>query len=228
MQEKSTIKQKILQYLEFKDISLYSFYKESGVTRGVLTSPTGISEDNIVKFITWAADCNKEWLFGHSDTMITKSTSSNYYVSEPSSGYDTTGAKNPEIPLLPLDAFAGISSNTDYFIDFNAISERYVVPLFNGKGVDFLISIRGSSMYPKLNSGDVVACKFIKDRLFIQWNKVYVIDTASQGTMVKRLKKAASPDFITCRSDNKDYDEFDVPISDIRNMALVVGVIRLE
>lgn len=227
MQEKSPIKQKILQYIEAKDVSLYSFYNESRVTRGVLTSPTGISEENIFKFLSWATDANRDWLFGDDPIMFKSNDAHASMLAEPRTQYEKP-AKSAGIPLLPLDAFAGIGQETDYSVDFNTIQERYVVPLFAGKGVDFLVSIRGSSMYPKYNSGDVVACKFIKDRLFIQWNKVYVIDTASQGTMVKRLKKAVSPEFITCRSDNKDYDEFDVPLSDIRNMALVIGVIRLE
>ena len=45
---------------------------------------------------------------------------------------------------------------------------------------------------------------------------------------MKRLLKGKSTDHIICKSDNKDYDEFPVPMDDIRSIALVVGVIRLE
>lgn len=132
------------------------------------------------------------------------------------------------IPLIPVTAFAGIGSNGGYSISDSTIEDRYVVPLFDGKGVDFLISVRGSSMYPKYSSGDIVACRFVRELLFIQWNKVYVLDTKSQGSMIKRLIKSNDPKTVICRSDNKDYGDFEVPMEDIQNIALVIGAIRVE
>ena len=136
--------------------------------------------------------------------------------------------ENPKgVPLLPFDAFAGIGDDVEG-INFDTIEERYVIPLFDGIKVDFMIPVRGSSMYPKYSSGDVVACRLIKDILFFQWNKVYVLDTISQGVIMKRVKKSETPDSLRCVSDNKDYDPFDIPMEDVRNIALVVGVICLE
>jgi phage repressor protein C with HTH and peptisase S24 domain len=48
------------------------------------------------------------------------------------------------------------------------------------------------------------------------------------GIMMKRVKKSDLDDRFICKSDNKDYDDFEVPLSDVRKIALVVGVIRLE
>ncbi|MFS1522109.1 S24 family peptidase [Flavobacterium covae] len=132
------------------------------------------------------------------------------------------------IPLLPFDAFAGLGDSSVQGVDFDTIEDRYVVPLFDGITIDFMIPVRGSSMYPKYNSGDVVACRLVNELLFVQWNKVHVIDSVSQGVIMKRLLKSAKPDSVVCKSDNKDYGEFTVPMSDIRSIALVVGVIRLE
>lgn len=132
------------------------------------------------------------------------------------------------IPLLPYDAFAGIGDSTVNGVAFDTIEERYVIPLFDGLKVDFMLPVRGSSMYPKYSSGDVVACRLVNELLFVQWNKVYVIDSISQGILMKRLIKSEDPKKVICRSDNKDYGDFEVPLEDIRNIALVVGVIRLE
>jgi phage repressor protein C with HTH and peptisase S24 domain len=131
------------------------------------------------------------------------------------------------IPLIPIEAFAGISNNTDYSIDFNKIEERYIIPLFN-EAADFLISVRGVSMLPKYNNGDIVACKFINDRLYIQWNRIYVIDTFTQGVMIKRILPSDKTDHYLLRSDNKEYPDFLIPQTDIRNIALVLGGIILE
>ena len=72
-QEKSPIKKRILQYLELKGISKYSFYKDSQVTRGVLDQGTGISEDNLAKFLSYAQDISPIWLLtGEGEILLTK------------------------------------------------------------------------------------------------------------------------------------------------------------
>jgi len=217
MSEISTIKQRILQYLEYKGISKYDFYKKTGVSNGVLSQKGGLSEDNIFKFISYYVEVDPEWLLTGKGPMLRDDKR----VAKPA-------PLGKGIPLIPVEAFAGASLNDDYAIDFDAIEERYHVPLFDGKGVDFMMYVRGSSMYPKYSSGDVVACRFVRELLFIQWNKVYVIDTRTQGAIIKRLLPGSDPDKIICRSDNREYIDFEVPMSDIRNIALVVGCIRLE
>ena len=69
-QEKSPIKQNILLYLENKGVTPYEFYKESGVTRGILQQNNGISEDNIARFLAYAPDVNIEWLLTSKGSMI--------------------------------------------------------------------------------------------------------------------------------------------------------------
>ena len=131
------------------------------------------------------------------------------------------------LPLIPFDAIAGIPSIDNFGVAF-AECEQYVVPEFAARGVDFLIRVSGSSMYPKYSNGDLLACTMIRDILFFQWGKVYVIDS-SQGVLVKRIFESDKDGFIRLVSDNKEhYPPFDFPVSDIRTLALVSGVIRLE
>ena len=128
------------------------------------------------------------------------------------------------IPLIPIDAMAGVLTCEQTALEYEC--ERYVVPMF--KGADFLIPVKGSSMYPKYNSGDIVACKRVSmTDIFFQWNKVYVIDT-DQGALIKRIKPGSAPDRILIVSDNDKYDPFELPYSAIHAVALVIGVIRLE
>lgn len=72
MQEKSQIKQNILLYIDFIGISKYDFYRKTGITRGVLDQPTGISEDNIAKFIAYFNEVNIEWLITGKGSMLKK------------------------------------------------------------------------------------------------------------------------------------------------------------
>lgn len=128
------------------------------------------------------------------------------------------------IPLLPIEAMAGALTSEQTILEYEC--ERYVVPVF--KGADFLVPVKGSSMYPKYSSGDIVACQRVPmSDLFFQWNKVYVIDT-TQGPLIKRIKPGSDKGHVLIVSDNEKYDPFELPYSAIRAVALVIGVIRLE
>ena len=133
---------------------------------------------------------------------------------------------NPKegIPLIPVNAMAGALTSEQTMLEYEC--DRYVVPVF--KGADFLIPVKGSSMYPKYSSGDIVACKRVPmTDLFFQWNKVYVLDT-NQGALIKRIKRGSDSEHILIVSDNEAYEPFELPIRCIYNVAIVIGVIRLE
>lgn len=229
-QEKSLIKQNISLYLAKKGVTHYEFYKISGVTRGVLAQNNGISEDNLTRFLAYASDVNPSWLItGRGDMLLDKQDFSieqeipekkeeNLPVAQQT--YKTgTG-----IPLIPIEAMAGALTCEQTVLEYEC--ERYVVPVF--KGADFLIPVKGSSMYPKYSSGDIVACQRVPmSDLFFQWNKVYVIDT-NQGALIKRIKPGSDKDHVLLVSDNEKYDPFELPYSAIHAVALVLGVIRLE
>lgn len=214
--------QRLKKYIDYKGISLNAFDSKIDSSNGYIgkqiKNNASIGSDIIEKIICTYDDLNPLWLINGEGNMLRVE----------SNKLDMKSTSEKSIPLIPVEAFAGFGGDNGFAIDLDMIEDRYVIPLFEGKGVDFLIPVRGSSMYPKYSSGDIVACKFVKEILFIQWNKVYVLDTKSQGAMIKRLKKSADATKLVCKSDNKEYDDFEVPLSDINNLALVIGVIRLE
>ncbi len=131
------------------------------------------------------------------------------------------------IPLLSVEK-ASEYDNVDVVILEHGLSERYIVPDFNKKGVKYLIRVSGNSMSPKYSNGDVLACRPVSDAAFFQWGKVYVLYT-DQGPLVKRLYQGKTDDTIECRSDNaKKYPLFQISKSSILSMAIVVGVIKLQ
>lgn len=128
------------------------------------------------------------------------------------------------IPLIPTEAMGGIASGEVSILELDC--ERYVIPMF--KDADFLIPVKGSSMIPKYNSGDVVACKRVPMQdIFFQWNKVYVLDT-NQGAIIKRVAKSEQEGCIKIVSENPNYEPFDLHLSQIYSIAIVIGVVRQE
>ena len=132
---------------------------------------------------------------------------------------------NKGIPLIPVEAIAGWGTGDVSIMEYD--TEKYIIPEFSELNVDFMIRVKGSSMYPKYNSGDIVACKKLPLDTFFQWNKVYVLDTI-QGAIIKRVKKSLIENSISCVSDNKSYDTFDLSLRELYAIAIVIGVIRLE
>ena len=132
------------------------------------------------------------------------------------------------VPLIPIEAVAGFTGYDNGGIRYEDC-EKYTVPEFKKSGVEFLIRVSGSSMYPKYSNGDILACRKVTDVLFFQWGKVYVIDS-SQGQLVKRIyEDEKNPDNIILISDNKEkYPPHPMPKSDIRSLSIVLGVIRME
>lgn len=70
MQKKSPIKENIIKYLEFRNITRYKFYQKSGITRGILDQETGISEENISKFLACYPEVDVNWLLTSEGQMI--------------------------------------------------------------------------------------------------------------------------------------------------------------
>jgi repressor LexA len=209
------ITERILEYLKIKGITKYKFCKDLGLSNGFLDKPREISTDKYANILEYFSEINPEWLLTGKEPMLKNQNKPiAHLASIPGKG----------IPLVSQEAAAGFG-NVSFTITEQDIKDWYVIPDFNG--IDFMVRVKGSSMYPKYNSGDIIACRKLNDRNFIQWNKCHVIATREQGLLVKRLKKG-SADRILAVSDNKEYDPFEIPVEEITGLALIIGVIRLE
>lgn len=216
------IRERLKQFIEFKEISKYKFYKDLGLSNGFLDKEGNIGSDKCEKIIYQYPELNILWLLTGEGEMITSTQNKEMKNEELPVAHCTES--NEGIPLIPINAMAGAFTGDQTVMEYEC--DRYIIPSF--KGADFLIGVKGSSMYPRYNSGDIVACKRLNlQNLFFQWNKVYVLDT-DQGPLIKRIKPGTDQNHVTIVSDNKDYEPFELAIDHIYNVALVVGVIRVE
>lgn len=61
-QNNSTVKQRILQFVNDLGISQREFYLKSGVSRGTLTNKTGISEETMAKIFAAFPTLDRNWV----------------------------------------------------------------------------------------------------------------------------------------------------------------------
>ena len=73
MRKIATIKERILQYLENEGISKLECYRNTGMTNSVLSKKEGLSEDNLLRFISYYRDVNPGWLLtGEGDMLVSQ------------------------------------------------------------------------------------------------------------------------------------------------------------
>ena len=132
-------------------------------------------------------------------------------------------AKPQGIPLLPYMAMAGALTGDIPGVTLRSC-ERFVLPNIQA---DFLMMVQGDSMEPTYRPGDIVACRFVREPRFIQWHRAYVIDS-EQGPLIKRLEMGSDESKVTFVSENQKYTPFELDKAEVRNIALVVGLIRAE
>lgn len=230
MKNISTQKERILQFIDYKGLSKNKFYIKTSISNGVLDKKSGLSMDTVEKIYSTYPEINAEWLLTGRGEMLKQKTLSNYEIPLATSTKveeEQRLSYGNSIPLVSVKAVGGFG-NSNFSIEEKDVKDHYVIPKFKHKKIDFMIEIEGSSMYPKYNSGDIVACRIINESNFIQWNKTHVIATKDQGIIVKRIRKGNTTESLTMHSDNENYEPFEVSVDDLEGVALVVGVIRLE
>ena len=206
-------KERLLEFLAYKKIGQTKFEELCGLSRGLVNNMKGsISNATVNKIVKVYPELNTAWLLNGEGPMLK----------------DDQPQAAVTLPLLPYGVMAGTPGEDIEGIKWEDC-EQYTVPEFSAKGAKFLARVDGYSMYPKFNSGDLIACRMLEDPHFIQWGRIYMLDTV-QGPLVKRLFDCPEDDSkIRCHSENTEkFPDFDIPKEDVRRMALVVGYIGLE
>ena len=222
-QEKSPIKQNILLYLENKGVTPYEFYKESGVTRGILQQNNGISEDNIARFLAYAPDVNIEWLLTSKGSMIKDGSTDIQISNDTTTSSMPTTSMNPGIgtPYYDVD-FIGGFDEVFFNSQVNIPATNIVIRGF--EKASLWCNVTGHSMEPKINHGDIIALHQCTPN-DIQYGEIYAVVLDTIRT-IKILRRSPNPDklrFIPINTNDYDEQEFDK--SRIINVFEVIGSI---
>lgn len=122
-----------------------------------------------------------------------------------------------KVPLVPISALGG-SLN-----DFNLAVKRddcetVISPI---KDIDMAIKISGDSMEPEYPSDSQVFVKKINERAFLEWGRVYVLNTCN-GIVIKRLMPTNDPNTVLCESINPKYPPFEVNLENVNGVYRVM------
>lgn len=188
MREFSILKGRILQYLELKGITKYTFYKVTGIANGVLSQPNGISEDNLLRFLECYPDVNPSWLLRGEGAMLESSETAHLpavytsvqspisnlvcdvdFSSKPEAALSLAGA---DIPIggrhVVANAHVPIRSLQRAFDLHAGVARAYAYvglpePFLYCSGVWVCFRVEGQAMHPTLQEGDYVVCRLLAD-----------------------------------------------------------------
>lgn len=182
-------------------------------TQGDLASLIGVSN----KSISAAKNGNETYL---TESLLSKIDAAANYYTAPSTE-DEIGREM--IPVLPTDARAGTLAEFSESVEaYNC--ERMVSPI---RGADFAMQVTGDSMSPEYPSGSVIICKKINEKAFIEWGKVFVLDT-DNGAVIKSVRKTENDNEVECVSLNPAYQPFRINTEYINGWYRVLMVLSLK
>ena len=202
--------EKIRRFKEY-----FGILQASGIikTQGDLAALINVSNKSIS-----AAKNGDDTYLTHS--LLSKMEAAVNFHTSPQAQHDT---EQETVPVLPTDARAGtLAEFADSIEAYNC--ERMVSPI---RGADFAMQVTGDSMSPEYPSGSVILCKKINEKAFIEWGKVFVLDTAN-GAVIKSVRKTDNDNEIECVSLNPAYQPFRIDMEYINGWYRVLMVLSLK
>lgn len=212
----NTVKDRTLEFIKFKGLTMKAFEQRCDLSTGYVTSMRkGYGSEKLNNVLTAFPELNREWLlYGEGDML--SSTSS----AQPQPSVKNERVADDEaykVPLVPISALAG--SLNDFSLSVKRDDcETVVSPI---KDIDMAIKISGDSMEPEYPSDSQVFVKKINERAFLEWGRVYVLNTCN-GIVIKRLMPTNDPNTVLCESINPKYPPFEVNLENVNGVYRVI------
>lgn len=242
----TTIKDRTLQFIKFKGLTMKAFESRCGLSTGYVTSMRkGYGALKLTNVLTAFPDLNRDWLLFGEGPMLrtadtTKPTQQSTGDNSPNvmgnnnmvgNTINTTHApvcaqENAVRPIVPVELYK--KPNTDVY---NEIVEKpssgveYAQYFRSFSDFCMYMRVQGDSMSPNFLRGDLLALSLLK-ATYILNGTIYVLDTKSYGLVLRVVIDRG--DIYECHviGDETRYAPFSVPKADVIRIYKVMGLIR--
>ena len=136
---------------------------------------------------------------------------------------DLVPDKYETLPVIPTEAMAGTLGEFTSSVEAYDC-ERIVSPV---NGADYAMKVCGDSMSPEYPSGCMILIKKINEKAFVEWGKVYVLDTEN-GAVIKQIRRTDDDGVVECVSLNPSYQPFTIDTKYIFGWYRVLMVLSLK
>lgn len=232
----SKIKERILQHIDSVNISKRKFYAHTGISNGVLDKKTGLTEENIERYISAYPEINPSWLITGEGNMYlpatvreggTLTSSSGALVKAPIGRLQKKQLRTGSIKFYDTNFAAGV--DVEFYDDLNSITPAYTMDIPEFAGCTAFRTYN-DSMEPLIKSGDILFATKVDDwGDGLEYGQIYGITRIDGRRHLKYIRKAKEHEntHFLMRSENIDlYDDFLLAKSKIKNIWLIHGWIN--
>lgn len=212
METSKKIARDIKTYLEDRDITMAEVAERMGVTQQAVSNQLSGRKigENVAR--KWSE------VFGFSPLYLM--TGQGSLIQDES---EVSAPEEGQLRILPMEARAGsLAEYADAAADYDC--ERMVSPI---RGADFAMQVTGDSMSPEYPSGSHIILKRIDETAFVEWGKVYVLDTVN-GPVLKIVRRTDTEGVIECVSLNPAYQPFTLSARHVRAWYRVLMCLALK
>lgn len=225
MENISTIKDRILTFLESEGIKKADFYSTTGISDSNFKGKNLSSQlggDAIVKVLTSYPNLSADWLLVGAGSMLKDDLNGIQTADEANPSTLPTTSMNPSVgtPYYDVDFIGGFDEVFNSQVNIPATN----IVIRGFEKASLWCNVTGHSMEPKINHGDIIALRqcTLND---IQYGEIYavVLDTIRTIKILRRSPDPSKLRFIPINTEDYDEQEFDK--SRIMNVFEVIGSI---
>lgn len=223
MENISTIKDRILTFLESEGIKKADFYSTTGISDSNFKGKNLSSQlggDAIVKVLTSYPNLSADWLLVGAGSMLKDDLNGIQTADEANPSTLPTTSMNPSVgtPYYDVDFIGGFDEVFNSQVNIPATN----IVIRGFEKASLWCNVTGHSMEPKINHGDIIALHqcTLND---IQYGEIYAVVLDTIRT-IKILRRSPDPDKLRFIPTN-DYDEQEFDKSRIINVFEVIGSI---
>lgn len=232
MKEISILKKKILQYIDYKGITKYKFYHDTGVSNSVLSQDSGLSESNILRILSYYKDLSADWLFRDEGEMIRNAIPLEYKTDDKQEHSYVGEAEEPfyghlkKSPLIPIDIIRKQHIRVwDYVQRHKELYEMFpgnLMPDF-----DLIHIVRSNALQPSVENGDILFLEHLDLSADSVVNgHIYFIDTKMNGIVIKKV--FVEDGKLTCYSLRNNVPVKRFSVDDIFDIFSIVSVLKFS
>lgn len=224
-----TQKERIEVFISYSNLSNKAFEEACGLGNGFVSKIGKYIRQSKLELISKSfPELNIDWIESGNGAMLIESEHNN--DNDTMHYEELAGKAIPHIDIVT--ASCGLPNGFNSAITKEDCT-RYIIP--DMAGCDFTIRAGGRSMINRdvpersINDRDIVGCRIVKSRSHIRWGEVYALSTYD-GIMIKKIEQSKQEGYITCVpfNENEGFKPYDIPIEEVYDWALVVGVVSIK
>ncbi|MDE6268111.1 MAG: XRE family transcriptional regulator [Muribaculaceae bacterium] len=178
--------------------------------------------DGLINRLVADLGVSKRWMRDGSDLPFGKEELPGHLLMSSDDIHPLPPSRRHGVPVYDIDVTAGCTELSRVFTSDN-ISGYIDLPRINPDCV--IVRVSGQSMSPSVPNGCFIAIRPVSVSGTIFWGQIYVI-VLEDYRMVKMVRRHPDPSMVILHSENPQYDDIEIPRSDIQALFLVESIIN--